>query len=42
MRLVFLNPATTTDEIDALLDEVVAAAAEVRRSLRSEESRSAR
>ncbi|MFF9086520.1 pyridoxal phosphate-dependent decarboxylase family protein [Streptomyces sp. NPDC014991] len=35
LKLVFLNPATTTEEIDALLDDVVAAAAEVRESTRA-------
>ncbi|MDO0914717.1 pyridoxal-dependent decarboxylase [Streptomyces sp. DT2A-34] len=30
LKLVFLNPATTTAEIDALLDDVVTAATEVR------------
>ncbi|MCF3172866.1 pyridoxal-dependent decarboxylase [Streptomyces sioyaensis] len=36
LKLVFLNPATTPEEIDALLDDVVAAAAEVKDAMRTQ------
>ncbi|UAL71306.1 aspartate aminotransferase family protein [Streptomyces angustmyceticus] len=36
LKLVFLNPATTKEEIDALLDDVVTAAAEVKEAMRTQ------
>lgn len=36
LKLVFLNPATTTGDIDTLLDDVVATAEEVKEGMRTE------